>query len=552
MRHCLAALRRRPSAQYVFIVVIISAIFPTSFYLMRSAPGFTSSPARVIMTLDGEGRSPALHTLSNDKVMGPSSSKGPPRQRPQIHHVVERILNASELHPESLLSDLLRAEIVCSNSSSSSPPCPVFHPDLHKFENMAQDTASVQLWSKVAQPAALRAISLQMWFEKRMDVAAARVLGCAVVDGHEFTAAFAPSNDLTGTHGMCRLHQQINLVQPLVSHSYRGRFINRTEYLHDPQSNEWFKSFGYNPLHISDSRLAYEAPAFTQVDWMEFCFRQVALQSKTSEVPSTQSRAWYACSSFAASTLSRNYHYGMLKCFDVPSTLMSADATQLTALLSTYGSHRQYVEQCRSNDNGISDDPWSLRDLSRAVFNVLRDRWDVVQSVYELAIYESNRDVQRSDEYVEALQWNTCHPHVQALHLFVETDASAAYFQSIMNSNAFHNPCNKLRSVPLSKRMHYKDALVYANTLVGRTVMIMNADVVLGQGFGSIPDLNSFLKENNRMFALSRHERPARVIQPAVDFLIFSFDSSCFRDLLIVICAAMRPCMTVVMMHSCK
>ncbi len=547
--HFLTALRRRPSVQYFFIVVIISAILPTIFYLTRLAPGVTSSPTREFVTSNGEGLSPALLTQLDGKVMRPSSSKGLPRQRPQIHHVLERILSVSQLHPESLLSDLLRAEIVCSNASS--PPCPVFHPDLHKFEGISEDTVSVQRWSKVAQPAALRAISLQMWYEKRMDVAAARVLGCAVVDGHEFFPdAFAPPNDLTGRHGMCRLHQQINLVLPMVSHSYRGRAINRTEYLHDPQSNEWFKSFGYNPLHISDSRLAYEAPAFTQEDWMEFCFREVELQSKMSEVLSPQSRAWYACSSFAASTHSKNYHYGMLKCFDVPSTLMSADATQLTDLLSTYGSHRQYVEQCRSNDKGISDDPWSLRDLSRTVFNVLRDRWDVVQSVYELAIYETNRDVQRSDEYVEALQWNTCHPHVQALHLFVETDAAASYFKSL-NSNSFHNPCNKLHSVPIGKRMHYKDALVYANTLVGRTVMITNADVVLAKGFGSIPDLNSFLKENNRMFALSRHERPERVIQPPVDFFRLCFYSSCFRDLLIVICAAIQPCMTVVMMHSC-
>ncbi len=57
--------------------------------------------------------------------------------------------------------------------------------------------------------------------------------------------------------------------------------------------------------------------------------------------------------------------------------------------------------------------------------------------------------------------------------------------------------------------MHYKDALIKANTLAGQTVMITNADIVLAQGFDSMPDLNSFLKENNMLFALSRHERPA-------------------------------------------
>ena len=50
-------------------------------------------------------------------------------------------------------------------------------------------------------------------------------------------------------------------------------------YLQDPSNNEWYRSFGYNPLLISDSRLAYEAPAFTQEHWMQFCFREVARRS---------------------------------------------------------------------------------------------------------------------------------------------------------------------------------------------------------------------------------------------------------------------------------
>jgi hypothetical protein len=289
-------------------------------------------------------------------------------------------------------------------------------------------------------------------------------------------------------------------------------------YLHDPSSNEWYRSFGYNPLLISDSRLAYEAPAFTLEHWMQFCFREVGRRSKKRESIEPESRAWHACSSFAASTLSKNYHYGMLKCFDVPESLMSATPEQLTVMLPIYGApHREHIEQCRSK-NVTNDDAWSLRDLASGVFRALRDRWDVVQSVYELALYEHNRDIQRGDEFLEALQWNACHPDLHALHLFIETNST--YFETLtgprdQDPSRFHDPCKKLRRVSLGKRMLYRDALEYANAnLGGSTVMITNADIVFSRGWSSMPELNSFLR-GNRIFALSRHERPM-VVPPCL------------------------------------
>jgi hypothetical protein len=469
-------------------------------------------------------------------------------QRAQL--VLQRILSASEIHPEVSLVHLLHAELVCSNASGS--PCPLFRPSIHKFEAVAEEIHSmVAEWSKISQSADLRKISLQMWYEKRMDIAAARVLGCAVVNGSELNAENEKLEDSVSTNAMCRSQQPINLLLPLVFHSYRGRFIDRNEYLHNSKNNEWYQSFKYNPLKITDSRLAYEAPAFTQEHLMQLCFRQVARLSKTSEIPQLQSRAWYACSSFAASTHSKQYHYGLLKCFDVPPLLLESNALPLSFFLSTYGSHREYVEQCRSNSTAILDDPWSLRELSMGFFNVLRERWDKVQSVYELAIYESSRDIQRSDEYVEALQWNTCNPNVEAIHLFIENDAVTSYFRSLNTSGSFHDPCKKLRSVFLGKRMHYKDALIHANKLANQTVMITNADIVLAQGFNSMPNLNSFLKENNRLFALSRHERPATVFATLCR-IFTSFDACCFRDFLIVVCVAVKPDMMAVMMHSCR
>ncbi len=300
---------------------------------------------------------------------------------------MQRILCVSRLHPELSLVDVLRSEIICNSSHAT--PCPEFHPNISKFAGL-EDVHSQQKWAKLSQNEVQRQISLRMWHAKRMDIAAARVLGCAVVDGHEFTAPFENPKSMLHTNGMCYSHQQIHILLPLVVFSVRGQVINRTEYLQDPKNDEWYRSFGYNPLAINNSRLAYEAPAFTHDEWMQFCFMAVARPSMTSQPPQPQSRLWLACSSFAASILSKHYQYGMLKCFDVPASFMSATPDQLTANLPTYGTdYREYIEQCRSN-NVTNDDAWSLRDLAGSVFRALRDRWDAVQSVYVQRLLQYN------------------------------------------------------------------------------------------------------------------------------------------------------------------
>jgi hypothetical protein len=291
-----------------------------------------------------------------------------------------------------------------------------------------------------------------------------------------------------------------------------------------------YQSFGYNPLKVEDIRLAYKAPDFSNEHWFQLCSMEVARQSKVSAFDSTilmqkHSRAWYACSSFAVATRSRNYHHGMRRCFDMPSSLLTADESELNEFLDTYGIlHARYISQCRlsRSDVVVADDPWHLRNLSKNVFHVLRDRWDVVQSVYELAIYESNRDIQRSDEYIESLQWNTCHPHVQALHLVVESEISKVYYNRLSSTRQhdfFHDPCKKLRMVPLLKRMHYRDALLYANlNLAGSVVVITNADILIADGFDGPATKDVLFGKNaaeKRLLALSRHERPQTVIKCA-------------------------------------
>jgi hypothetical protein len=147
------------------------------------------------------------------------------------HPVLQRIHVASDLRPDRPLADLLRAEIVCSEN------CPVFQPNLRKFAALKEESTSFAQWSKQSQSAEMRNISLQMWHAKRMDVAAARVLGCAVVDGHEM---FNDEDGHKDFNGMCSSRQQINILLPLISHQYRGRVINRKEHLNDPQNNEWY------------------------------------------------------------------------------------------------------------------------------------------------------------------------------------------------------------------------------------------------------------------------------------------------------------------------
>jgi hypothetical protein len=415
-------------------------------------------------------------------------------------NVLQRILCLSQMQPDLSLVDILRDEIICSRSTKN---CPIFRSNSTLAENQFNN---------------------ELWQAKRMDIAAVRVLGCAIADGHTFSALYYNPKDLLQINGMCRLTQRINLLSPIVEYSLQGQLLNRTKNVHASENNQWYRSFGYNPLEINDSRLAYEAPALTPEDWMQFCFREITRQSNTSDppsLPSLHSRAWYACDSFATSTYSKNYQYGMLKCFDVPASILTATPEQRTALLPSYGSEfHGYIEQCRLNISRVSDDPWSLRDLARDVFYVLRDRWNAVQSVYELAIYEENKDVQRADEFCETLQWNTCHPSIEFLHLFVEHTQPSTF--NTLTCHRFHDPCKKVRLVTLGKRMHYKDPLVYANGhLPGRIVMITNADIIVSEGFDSMFNLHEFLKKNNRMFALSRHERLSSVCRCLVSLAIF-------------------------------
>ena len=111
-------------------------------------------------------------------------------------------------------------------------------------------------------------------------------------------------------------------------------------------------------------------------------------------------------------------------------------------------------------------------------------RWSRVQSVYDLAIYQESRDVQRLDEFFETLQWNVCHPDVSAVHLFVEDVAGRAFMQRHVDApseSPLIDVCSKLVFHDIGRTMRYRDAVQLANQRMdGQFVLIMHADVYAG------------------------------------------------------------------------
>jgi hypothetical protein len=156
-----------------------------------------------------------------------------------------------------------------------------------------------------------------------------------------------------------------------------------------------------------------------------------------------------------------------------------------------------------------------------------------VQSVYDLAIYQESRDVQRLDEFFETLQWNVCHPDVSTVHLFVEDEGGSAFMQRHINSpseSPLIDLCSKVHFHELGHTMRYSDSVKLANELLGgQVVLMLHADVYAGIIFshsttefllGSkmrmwavaayfISAHRFFSSHSFIMFGLTRHERPS-------------------------------------------
>jgi hypothetical protein len=149
-----------------------------------------------------------------------------------------------------------------------------------------------------------------------------------------------------------------------------------------------------------------------------------------------------------------------------------------------------------------------LHSQLQAVYDILLLRWSRVQNVYDLAIYQESRDVQRLDEFFETLQWNVCHPDVSAVHLFVENDGGRAFMQQHMQSpgdSPLIDMCSKVVFHDLGRTMRYSDSVKLANErMSGQFVLIMHADVYAGIIF-SHATTTFILGEKLRMYAVLLH-----------------------------------------------
>ncbi|KAI9018425.1 hypothetical protein DFJ74DRAFT_229317 [Hyaloraphidium curvatum] len=88
-------------------------------------------------------------------------------------------------------------------------------------------------------------------------------------------------------------------------------------------------------------------------------------------------------------------------------------------------------------------------------------------------------------EYEETLGANLRHPHIEAIHVLHESQQSVDYFARRWESQN-QDPCGKIRSTLLGRRLTYSDVLRYAANLTDAIVLYVNADIQLGPGFEQV------------------------------------------------------------------
>ena len=214
----------------------------------------------------------------------------------------------------------------------------------------------------------------------RLSVSAARVLGCSVLNNLQ-NSGDMPGAD-TDSHDDLLLGRvadeelfRMHLITPAVMLSRLNQPVSRAFFL--ATHSEWTNTFGYNPVFSKDASLALTAPDFGIQDWHLFCLLAVA-QSKRSAAPSfdAQSREYIACNAFSSAVWQRTYDAGLPRCFDLPPHV--AGAARYTGSVQAFA---QYLSQCQGamSEEKLNDDPWSLRQLARAVQALLLERWDLQQ-----------------------------------------------------------------------------------------------------------------------------------------------------------------------------
>jgi len=111
----------------------------------------------------------------------------------------------------------------------------------------------------------------------------------------------------------------------------------------------------------------------------------------------------------------------------------------------------------------------------------------------------------RQNEYTKALQMNVDHPLIREIHLMMQADAK----DYIFNKANLHDPQGKIHPVDIKQQVLYSELFRYANEhLRGQVVIIMNADIEMGEGWENV-QMPNFIRADGKQiaFALSRYQR---------------------------------------------
>lgn len=112
----------------------------------------------------------------------------------------------------------------------------------------------------------------------------------------------------------------------------------------------------------------------------------------------------------------------------------------------------------------------------------------------------------RQLEYDTCLRRNAEHAHVAAVHVLLENDTDATELNRCVAS-LDSVAAAKITGVSIGKRMHYRDAFMFANEhLADRVVVVMNADIWLDAGVDRVLAQRDTLFMNGNVLSLTRHE----------------------------------------------
>ena len=109
------------------------------------------------------------------------------------------------------------------------------------------------------------------------------------------------------------------------------------------------------------------------------------------------------------------------------------------------------------------------------------------------------KEEKRKNEIMLALRKNMSSPNIKKMYLFLDNEEDLDYLQTNYAEELNNDKMNIIR---IGKQPIVSEMLVFANILVGKICMIINADIWLH----SISDLELFSNMDKKLFGITRHE----------------------------------------------